>query len=349
MATRHLYELEDVAATLLHAIQTAQHALAFQAARELHRSGEDARAFRLLTLAWMLSDPSSPFQPHRCAAFRMGDPFPLLRSLLTSDTVEALPELCDIHDMPPRPVASQSQSQSQSHLGWTVYPASWTPAEAERLWRAVTYAMRHGFWQHAAYLLRPLLTTDKPSLAALLRAIDTEAKLIDLLERTEYAPLSERILQHALSALVIPYTVDVPIHTYTPAQWNSSTHIGTRKGRTFTVDPQALALWGLHSTPLSRLMGAPVLVAEESASAFWRQEMARYGCRCEHDALVFDNDDDCTKQDAFYVSLFPDDIPDEWSNTERLKSHGVSVTTSVENPWRAAFHAATGLRITEKP
>jgi hypothetical protein len=42
--------------------------------------------------------------------------------------------------------------------------------------------------------------------------------------------------------------------------------------------------------------------------------------------------------EQFYDTYFPDDIPDEWSNEERKKSHGiVPEESSMENIWRPAF------------
>ena len=43
------------------------------------------------------------------------------------------------------------------------------------------------------------------------------------------------------------------------------------------------------------------------------------------------------KEDPFYSACFPKDIPDEWSEEERAKSHGIRLASLSPNPWVTAF------------
>ena len=58
MATRNLYELDTVLATLLYAIELGNKTLAIQTTKELVISEESDIAKRTLTLAWWLSEPT---------------------------------------------------------------------------------------------------------------------------------------------------------------------------------------------------------------------------------------------------------------------------------------------------
>ena len=101
--------------------------------------------------------------------------------------------------------------------------------------------------------------------------------------------------------------------------------------RSFSVDPRALASWGVPSPSVSLLMGAPLWVAESTASPWWKAALLRYGVS----ASLQGSDDDATE--AFYTECFPKDIPDEWSAEERAKSHGLFVPSLRLNPWASYF------------
>ena len=80
MATKHLYMLEDVLATLLYAIQTKKAQLAFQCAIELVESKEHDALWNTLTLAWLLTDPVR--EPVHARVFLTNNSYMLLQSLL---------------------------------------------------------------------------------------------------------------------------------------------------------------------------------------------------------------------------------------------------------------------------
>jgi hypothetical protein len=50
--------------------------------------------------------------------------------------------------------------------------------------------------------------------------------------------------------------------------------------------------------------------------------------------IIAKNDD---ALEEFYSTVFPDDIPDEWSVAERAKSHGHQGVCVSKNPWISVF------------
>jgi hypothetical protein len=102
--------------------------------------------------------------------------------------------------------------------------------------------------------------------------------------------------------------------------------------RSFSVDGMALSTWGVSSPPVSLLMGAPLWVAQSDASPWWKAALLRHGIS---ESLQGPDDD---RTEAFYTECFPMDIPDEWSNEERKKSHGLFVPSAPLNPWASYFH-----------
>ena len=66
---------------------------------------------------------------------------------------------------------------------------------------------------------------------------------------------------------------------------------------------------------------------------FWDETLTEYADVNEDGAPIWHSDD---KQEEFYEKFFPDDIPDEWSKLEKLKSHGDGIIgpTDVANIWK---------------
>jgi hypothetical protein len=59
-----------------------------------------------------------------------------------------------------------------------------------------------------------------------------------------------------------------------------------------------------------------------------------YGITKQQGLLAFCDDD---KEEEFYVKCFPNDLPDEWSLAEQMKSHGLAAESTKDNVWRTAF------------
>lgn len=332
MATKHLYECEDIAATLLHAIATGNSILAIRTAKELHVSGEDELLHKLLTLAWLLDSPDHPYEKQRAQAVCDTNTEQLLYLLSTTNSVvaPALPEKSDA------PVPSETQGKPGLCDQWTKLPNGWSDAQAGVALRAIQYALHKKYWQQAAYIASPLIYGNTYALSSLLRCLGCHATLITMLETTVFCPLAERILMHAFATLV---STVVPL--YVPEKrsqsiWRNEDPVG-KPGRVIKISVAALSMWRVRSKPVSRLIGSPQLIVEEDACAYWQTQVHDFQIRKSDDNLVFVNDD---LQEMFYENCFPDDIPDEWSLDERSKSHGLSVDYTIHSewhPWQTAF------------
>jgi hypothetical protein len=322
MATKHLYECEDVGATLLYGIVRGEPIVAVRAAKELLDSEEHELLHKLLTLAWLLDSPDHPYESQRAQAVCDHNTEQLFYLLATTmPMIAPLPEKSDA----PAPAHGRGTATE-----WTKHPRGWSDAQAATALRAIQYALRKQYWQHAAYLAGPLIYGNTYALVSLLQLLGVKKPLIELLETTVFGPLAERILAHAFASLVHTPT-QAHIQPRLRALWNAKLPVG-KAGRLFTIPPEARSMWRVRAKPVTRLMGNPHLIADEDACAYWRKVVQTYGIRKEEE-LVFAND-----EERFYDDCFPDDIPDEWSNEERAKSHGPSIETTLEwHPWQTAF------------
>lgn len=322
MATRNLYERDGVAAALLYALANADVRTAAAAAKELMNSAEEEYLFKLLTLNWLLSDPDHLNRKARYSAFVAQDTKALFFSMLDSPYI--LPDLGKPSELaPPQP------GKKLPPVSWTRHPTDWTPHMAGALWWAVAEALRKKHHARAAYLTIPLLSSNTLSAAELLESQGVPKPLTELLKTTVYAPLAERILRHAYAGVCAPEAV-IPLNREAERIWN-----GSQTTRSFSVSAEALAVWHVRPKPFARLMGAPLLVADEDATQYWIVACEADGVRATKEELVFPNDDAC---EHFYATHFPHDIPDEWSVEERAKSHGQPQSATItKNPWQTAF------------
>jgi hypothetical protein len=326
MATKHLYECEDVAATLLYGFLEGDSVLAVRAAKELYVSGETELLHRLLTLAWLLDDPENPQESLRMKAFCAQDHSSLL-FLLCNSTKHALPLIPEESDARP-PSGIQGIVD-----GWTKIPNGWTVEQAAHAKKAIHYALKHKYWQHAVYLSSPLICGNTHSLVSLLHSLGIPTELTSLLETTVYTPLAHRILMHAFASLVASPAPAFQPEKRLQAIWNSADPVG-RTGRVLNISTGALSVWRLRRKSVSRLVGTPTMIAEEDATAYWRNAVVEHNVSLKDGEFCFADDD---QQESFYEKCFPDDIPDEWSVEERKKSHDVESVINQENPWQTAF------------
>ena len=114
-----------------------------------------------------------------------------------------------------------------------------------------------------------------------------------------------------------------PYITRTWASW--APMIGTRKARVYEIPEEALTpttTRGALSTKYTNIgeLRDPVPSLFEGC-AWWRARLEEVGATQDEEtgAVVFPND---TALEAFYAAHFPDDIPDEWSREDQMKSHG---------------------------
>jgi hypothetical protein len=312
MATRHLYHVEDISATLLVAIQQNQRRIAKDAAAELVASHESDLLFRLLTLAWLLDEPDSPYQYQRAKAFEARDIEALLGSLLQAGY--ELPD-CEALLEVPKPPPIKRGSPAGILKGWTA-------GEVRALWTLITSSMAKRQWRRVGHLLCPHVQTHSDQVVSWLRLLGVSEPLASLVKTTAYLPLAHRIVRHALASLC-----SQPLEPKTVALSNAS-------GRSLTLLPDALAQWNCDTRPLSNLVGSPHWIAEEP-TLYWSSLLADTKGRLQEGDLVFETEEG---EESLYSQGFPMDIPDEWSDEERKKSHGLEYS-KIQNPWQFAFDA----------
>ena len=140
-----------------------------------------------------------------------------------------------------------------------------------------------------------------------LQTLGIQAPYLQAMKNTICKPLEARILYHACGARVA-YNCAPP-----PTQpWAYYPHgIG---GRTFAIQNVAYATWGVKPTPTEALRGDP------------RKLIPNH---------LFETED---HEIELFETHFPDDIPDEWSDSEIEKSHRDQVIEFIKNPWRSAFY-----------
>lgn len=344
MATRHVYDVDDVCSTAAYGLLTGDTILAVRAAKELSVSGESDRLFRLLTFLWLLDTPDHVYETQRSAAFIAHDTTQLLYAMLVS-TPRQLPPL-------PLPITTTSMSASDTikyiqpppddtspnlvHLEWDIRPPAWTDRQCSQFIKRIRYALRkYDAWNPtdlSSQLLRPARNLE--ALCSLLHMLGVHTSYIDLLRTIPYDPMLEHILGHAYASLC-PVTADVnaKLPQKAVAIYKDISTVGGHKGRTFHIPPDALNMWCMRSRPLVRWNGAPLFVADESVTAYWVHLCKQYKITIADGNLVTT---DGSSSAAFFDAAFPDDIPDEWDDTEWLKSHEIQIN-SAQNVWRPGF------------
>ena len=123
------------------------------------------------------------------------------------------------------------------------------------------------------------------------------------------------------------------ITPYIRRTWASWTPwVGTRKARIYEIPTEALTPTTTRGSLASRYTNIgelrdPVPSLFEGC-AWWRARLEEAGATQDEEtgAVVFQSDD---ALEAFYAAYFPDDIPDEWSLEDQLKSHGRGLCRSL--------------------
>lgn len=314
MVTKHLYSIEDVAATLMYSVQKGDAELSFKCAQELKCSGEEDYLLKLLTLCWITQEPGAGHYD----SLIQKDTLSFLASLIQEKGYE-LPALSQRFPLTPPPNIETSET-----CPWQNIPKGWTQSQATILWKTNEKALKKGHWEKAYRLTCPLLPEDTDAVCAMLKAMNMEY-MAYLLETTVFLPAAERVLKHAFYILRNKKK-DKP---------KFKRDIFEKEGRTFHISPEALKLWHVKPKPESDLIGCPIIVSKDGASKYWRDMCEKFQITCSKKALKFKDDISLEK---FYEECFPNDIPDEWLSAERNKSHGFKESlTDFVNPWFPAF------------
>lgn len=301
MATKSLYEMEDVCASLMYAFQTKNHTLAWEAARELRVSDEMDLLLNLVTFAWLLCDPHTlPFN-----------------HVPSHDSI--VDDICSILDNFPQ--------QLPKYKSPLLIPL---PACAKRAHEAVACCISHKCWKPCLRMLISFLHKDTALLRTILQdQCGVKHQMLDVLDRIVYQPLAERLLYHIVvlqtmgresTAHIAPSNVTHKARSV----WNSTSQ--GRAARTFRISLEALTAWNIRPKSFERLQGTliPRSVMDTCRSLYWES------------ANPPPNEDNI---ESWFTNHFPDDIPDEWSRAEIEKSHiyEPTVIQSVINDWHPAF------------
>lgn len=241
MATRSMYEVEDVVATIFHGLMTKQSLLVIQAARELRVSLENELLLNVVSMAWLLCDPyTCPMTDvptnesvYQCLCLLI-DHFP-------SELPKYKPQL---------PVSMPSKDILE-----TTIQTCFDKKYAKQCIRIMT-----------------MLLHKQPELCySLLEKQGISKTRIGLFDRIVYTPLAERLLQH----LVIQTMFSISVSSSTHIQkysgvWNSET-VGC-SARTFSIPLHALSLWNLKPKPATRIQNSLVSLAiqTDSRSMYWQ-------------------------------------------------------------------------------
>ena len=303
MATKSLYEMDDVCATLMYAFQTKNHTLAFETARELRVSDEMDLLVNLVTFAWLLCDPHV---------------LPL-NHVPTQDTI--LEDLCSI--------VNNFPAQLPKYKSPLLIPLPSSPQQAQE---AVAYYVSHKCWKPCLRMLISFLHKDIALLQALLRdQCGAQPQMLEVLDRIVYQPLAERLLYHIVVLHITgtdrPSTAQkAPLNGTHKARsiWNLTTH--GRAARTFHISSEALSAWNIRPKSFERLQGTliPHSVMDTCRSLYWESTNPPPA----EEAI-----------ESWFTKHFPDDIPDEWSRAEIEKSHVYEpiMIKSGTNEWHPAF------------
>jgi hypothetical protein len=341
-ATKNLYECDNVGAMLLHSLLVKkQPSTARKAAKELHVSGEHAYLWDVLTLAWLLNSPELPTEGLKRAAFLSGDAATFLEALCVVDG--DLPPLPAARPLPApsacgaaAAAAAAAATPTAAAPPWTRTPPGWSDDQCSTFFGAVSRALGRGDGWRAAFLVNGVLVNRGyiDSVTSLFEVLGVPAKFGELLQSIVFMPLCALVVEHALSAC------DVAAAQSKSVAFGDEAKGALRGARTLKIDGEALATWGVMPAPLSRIRGFPLLVAEETACAYWRDAMKKLGGRCGTDNIIFPDDDAC---EAFFSTEFPNDIPDEWSLVDQQKSHGIVLpSTATKSPWALALSTDCG-------
>lgn len=342
MATRHVYDVDDVAATTAYGLLTGDPILAARAARELVLSGESERLFRLLAFLWLLDTPDHMYESQRSAAFIAGDVNTFFYTMLSSTPRELPPLPLPITTTPSSDdvkyieLPPDDTSNNLVHVDWSLRPPEWTERQCSRFIKRIRTALCKGDAWNPTELSLPLLRPARnlDSLCSFLDMLGVHTSFIELLRTVPFDPLLEHVLRHAYASLcpaVLPPRLQPPQKAVAIYK-DTSSAIGGRKGRTFHVPTAALNMWRVRSRPLPRWMGAPLFVADDAATAYWADLCKQYKITVSNGNLVSADGDDAD----FYTAAFPDDIPDEWDIAEWSKSHEIPVNLE-QNVWHPGF------------
>lgn len=280
--SKNFYEVDDLCAYFLTCLEQQDLPTAKQVVNELLISMENERLHTLMIFVWILTNPDKETTPYRWSTLRSRRYDEFLK------TFETVPFQVPILMFP-----SNQYVQPMPNFLSSIQ----TMLDNKQVWRA--YCFARSAISEPPIVYQYLQTLGFPI-----------SSLPQILLDSKY--LSSMILHHALYVIVYPPT---PMSVYPLPTLN------VNAGRIFTIPPVVYGRWQLQPKPLSRLIGAPLFVLEDSP--YWEHQRTTYNLTINaKNEIVFDMDTEC---ENFYTTCFPYDIPDEWCVEERQKSHGARI------------------------
>ena len=316
--SKNLYEIDDLAASLLLSLEDRNVSLALSIMNELLLSLETELVHNLLGFAWLLAQPDKDLTPQRFTAWR-SHRYDILLSTFTSHRL-ALPSHTLVGDYPPPQTGNHAPPRN-----WHAKPAGWTDAQCGTLCHRIQQAIENKQCWRAYLLARPLL--NHPSaFQSFLQAMGTSP---DLLKFAQYPHLHGQILEHAMYILAYPPpAMEIVLQEPVP------------QGRSFHIRPEARNRWNIPPVPPTKLIGQPNFIFEDSP--YWNMQRNKYQIDLDSKGYIHYESEQLYQE--FFQNNFPLDIPDEWLVAEREKSHPASANYAPEsllrqeaNPWVSTF------------
>jgi hypothetical protein len=316
MLSRNLYEIDEVVAALQLCLRTSNEQALFWLA-ELIVSEETEVARETLLESWLI--------------YGVPNDLTLLSDIRTSTDFYSIGlrvfEAC--RDQ--KSILDQLNKAACQEKRPTMTPSRTNPSESteEAKFRSSLdsacrlYKLEDAFWLLQA--AQPILSS-KSIWAAILLCKRGSAEVKQIIDSMRggsilYQAAALKILckpssQH--SSMMTPAAIDES------TSWTSwIANAGRRSARLHAIPPGALHKETTRGSLVSKYTNiqdvydpAPLLL---EGCCWWRSVLTKHGIHEEDGAIVFPSDE---VMEAFYDQYFPDDIPDEWSKADQLKSHG---------------------------
>lgn len=318
MLSKHLYELPAICATLIYSFQTGNTEMALYAAKELHDSNEDNLLFSILTYVWLLSDSNNKYELNRYNAFVTNNIESFIMSLIVDNTPLLIPSILPAKPYITVPPVDDGDTKTMP-CNWSIYPKKWTINMATKLARAITGAIKKHNIERCVTLTAQLIDSNNiKSLSNLLQSFGISTLFTSLFKKNNL--LKYRILEHAF-AIIIAYQNNSDIHIFLNdelAIWRSVPDIGIKlTERKLIISADALNFWNIRVLPRASIFDI-LYILKYDDSIYWSSIREKY----------------ITDEEKYYKTIYPDDIPDEWSDEELNKSHPIyDLNMFKTNPW----------------
>jgi hypothetical protein len=363
--TRHFYEMDEVVSAQQVCLRNNWTMKALFWTWELLASAETEAALNGVRLAWLRSGggyyPTVMTQHPRTANEWIHYVMCADAAIAAATSLTAERFLAITASAPSRqgitPAAVDAKALARRRERSAAFVASLSPDEnidhddASQFWISLDSACRQGSRSDAFWLLQvvqPVLSADA-IWSALRLAVrgENHAELVTIVDRLQATAGSHPVQQilHQTAVLLIhctPTAERVPLLTPPPTilataprfqrEWAAWTAvIGRRAARIYAIPTDAMHKATVRGSLAKRFTNIDdvrePMYGLVDGCKWWREAIAAAGICVKREAngdveIEFPDDDTI---EAFYDKHFPDDIPDEWSAADQLKSHGVGV------------------------